>query len=225
MLTLIALSATLLQTPPLPPGPSVEVHSRIVFVGAGSDGPGSLDADDDGLVTREEFAAPVNDAFSKMDRDGDGRLSRDELTANTGTEDASVTVHSLGGDIERFELRRPGSRGERAARPERDGERTMVFVRPDGPDSEPRVIVRTRPGGPGGARASGMEFRTSERHASNDLDKDGDGKVSEAEFIAPLREAFAEMDADHSGFVENGERGGENGVHVFAHRIAGPAGE
>ncbi|RZJ77526.1 MAG: hypothetical protein EON88_35270 [Brevundimonas sp.] len=164
----------------------------------------------------------MNDAFSKMDRDGDGRLSRDELTANTGTEDASVTVHPLGGDIERFELRRPGSRGERAARPERDGERTMVFVRPDGPDSEPRVIVRTRPGG---ARAVGMEFRTSERHASNDLDKDGDGKVSEAEFIAPLREAFAEMDADHSGFVENGERGGENGVHVFAHRIAGPAGE
>ena len=219
MLTLIALSAALMQTPPPPPGPSVEVHSRFIFVGAGSDGPGSLDADDDGLVTREEFAAPLNDAFSKMDKDQNGRLSRDELTANTGTEDASVTVHPLGGDIERFELRRQGSGGGRAARLERDGEGTMVFVTPQDPSSEPHVIVRTRPGG---ARSSGIEFRTSDRSASNDLDKDGDGKVSEAEFIAPRRETFARMDADRSGFVEDGERGGENGIHVFAHRIGSP---
>ncbi|RZJ44257.1 MAG: hypothetical protein EON86_03690, partial [Brevundimonas sp.] len=174
MLTLIALSAALMQTPPS--RPLMEVRSRFVFVGAGDQGPGSIDADDDGQITREEFAAPLNDAFSKMDEDGDGHLSRDELAANTGAEDAHVTVRPLGDDIERFELRR------RATRLERDGERTMIFVTPDGAGSEPHVIVRARPGGPDSERPGGIEFRRADRRGSNDLDKDGDGKVSEAEF-------------------------------------------
>ena len=150
MLTLIALSAALIQTPPPPPGPPVEVHSRFVFVGAGGGGPGTLDADNDGQVTREEFAAPLNDAFSKMDKDGDGRLSREELAANLGGgDDARVTLHRLGGgDVERFELRRPGSDGAGAPRIERDGERTMIFVTPDGDRPNSRVVVRSRPGGP-----------------------------------------------------------------------------
>lgn len=221
MLTLIALSAALLQTPPpAPPAePSVEVRSRLVFVGGGADGPGSLDADNDGQVTREEFAAPLNDVFSRMDKDGDGRLSREELAANVGGDGANVFIRRLG--------------GEGPARFERDGERTMVFVTPDGARPEPRVIVHTRPGGPGprvlefdrgpeGGRGHRVEIRTSDRQGPADLDKDGDGKISEAEFIAPLRHAFARMDADRSGFIEDGEHGDENSVHVFAHRIGGP---
>lgn len=238
MLILIALSAALVQTPPAPPpGAPVQVHSRFVFVGAGADGPGSLDADNDGQVTREEFAAPLNDAFSKMDKDGDGRLSSQELAADTGSDDANVTVRRLGGgEVERFELRRRGSGGEGVARFERDGDPAMVFVTPDGDGPESRVFVRTRPGGAGarvvqfgrgpeGGRPGRIEVRTSDRHGADDLDKDGDGKVSEAEFTAPLREAFARLDADHSGFVEDGEHDAGNSVHVFAHRVDGPDGE
>lgn len=238
MLTLIALSAALLQDPPVPPPPS-EVRSHVVFMGAGGDGPGAIDADGDGQVTREEFAAPLNDAFARMDKDGDGRLSRDELASGHGPGDGHVAVRRLGGGagVERFEFRRPGPGGERAARFERDGERTMIFVGPDGAGDEPRVVVRTLPDGgpgaihirrrPGGERDARIEVRTvgGSGHGSDDLDKDGDGKISEAEFTAPLREAFSRMDADHSGFVEEGEGAGENRVHVFAHRAAPAGGE
>lgn len=229
MLTLIALSAALMQDPPAPPPP--EIRSHFVFMGAGADGPGNLDTDADGQVTRDEFAAPLNDAFGKMDKDGDGRLSRDELGADRGPGEANVTIRLGGEGVERFELRRPDPRGERGPRIERDGERTVVFVGPDGPREDSRVVVRTLPHGgpgvvhfrhgPGGDGDGRVVVRTVDGpgHGSGDLDKDGDGKVSEAEFTAPLREAFSRIDADHSGFIDDGEHGDENQVHVFTRRI------
>lgn len=60
---------------------------------------------------------------------------------------------------------------------------------PGGPGEDVRIEIR-RFGGPGG-----------------DLDADGDGKVTEDEFVAPLRDAFRRMDADGSGDLADGERG------------------
>lgn len=60
---------------------------------------------------------------------------------------------------------------------------------PGGPGEDVRIEIR-RFGGPGG-----------------DLDANNDGKVTEDEFIAPLRDAFRRMDADHSGDLGEGERG------------------
>lgn len=232
MLILIALSAALMQNPPAPP-PPLEVRSHLVFMGAASDGPGNIDADGAGQVTREEFAAPLNDAFGRMDKDGDGRLSREELSADHAPGDANVTIRRRGGgpEIERFELRRTGPDVEGGRRIESDGERTMVFVAPEGRGEDPHVVVRTLPRGEEGVvhvrRGRDGEgdgrvvIRTVDGRApgSDDLDKDGDGKISEAEFTAPLREAFARIDADHSGSIEDGEHGDENQVHVFTRRI------
>ena len=227
MLTLIALAALALQEPPAPPGPP-EVRTRMMFMGP--HGPDSLDKDGDGQVSREEFAAPMNDHFGRMDKDGDGRLSRDELSAGHGSgEDHDVMVWRSAGEApgeHRVEIRRSG-----------DGpteERTMVFVGgPGGEHGERHVIIRgpgghAAPhvihgpghGGPGGETR--FEFRTlgdGEGHGSGEMDKDGDGRISEAEFTGPLRDAFARMDADRSGFIEDGERGGDGDVRVFTHRI------
>lgn len=237
MLTLIALSTALMQEPPAPPPPPLEVRSRVVFMGGTADGPQGLDADSDGQVTREEFAAPLNNAFGRLDKDGDGRLSSEELAANHGPDDADLTIRRGGGDGGRVELRRSGPGSDRGLRIEDDGERGMVFVAPNGRREESRVVVRTSPDGgpavvhfrrgPDGEGASRVVVRTTGEpgHGPDDLDKDGDGKVSEAEFIAPLREAFARMDADHSGFIDDGEHGGENPVHVFTRRIETHDGE
>ena len=100
--------------------------------------------------------------------------------------------------------------------------------RADGPGSEPRVMVFSGPeglaelvGGPGeGGPGQRIEIRrVGGPGGENDLDADNDGKISEAEFSAPLREAFARMDADRSGFIEAGERGSGDGTEVFVHRI------
>lgn len=228
MLTLIALSAVLMQDSPAPPPPP-EAHARVMVMGP--HGPGSLDRDGDGQVTREEFSAPMAEHFARIDKDGDGRLSAEELSAGHGMAgDRNVMVWSgegghAGPGAHHFELRRSA---------EGPGEaRTMVFVGgPDGESGEREIIVHG-PGGAGGPHiihapghgGPGGETRVEVRtvggpgEGPGDMDKDGDGKVSEAEFIAPLRDAFARMDADRSGFIEQGERGGDGEVRVFTHRI------
>lgn len=225
MLTLIALSALLMQDPPAPPAPP-EVHTRFMMMG---DGPGSLDKDGDGQITREEFAAPMNDHFARMDKDGDGRLSTEELSAGHGEGD-HVFIRRSGGEggpgMHRFELRRPGAPGEHV---ETDV-RTMVFadrgeggqheivIRGDAGEGSPRIIHLPRgPGGPGEHNV--MIRQLGGPGGEHDMDADKDGRISEAEFTGPLREAFSRMDADHSGFIEEGERGRGHDVQVFTHRV------
>lgn len=292
MLTLIALSAALLQEPPAPPAPP-EVRTRIMLMGA--DGPGGLDKDGDGQITREEFAAPMNDHFARMDANSDGRLSTGELSAGhvemAGDDHDIMMMHGPGGpggpgerhiEIHRVGGGEPGVRVERvvtqtqfvAGEPGADGRREIVIHsgpggpdgpagaeghretwaewsarrgqqpggghgpagapprielrRADGPGGEPRVMVFSGPEGLaelGGALGEGgpgqrVEIRrVGGPGGENDLDSDNDGKVSEAEFSAPLREAFARMDADRSGFIEPGERGSGDGTEVFVHRF------
>lgn len=226
MLTLIALSALALQEPPAPPAPP-EVRTRVMVMGP--HGPGSLDKDGDGQVSREEFAAPMNDHFGRMDKDGDGRLSPEELSAGHGAGEAHDVMVWRSADgapgEHRFEVRRSGDGSAE--------ERTMVFVgAPGGEDGERRVILRGpgghgaphvmhRPGHGAPGRETRFEIRTlgGEGHGPGEMDKDGDGRISEAEFTAPLREAFTRMDVDRSGFIEDGERGGDGDVRVFTHRI------
>ena len=215
MLTLIALSAALLQDPPAPSAPP-EVHTRVMVMGP--HGPGSLDKDGDGQVSREEFAAPMNDHFGRMDKDGDGRLSTEELAAGHGADGEGNMMLFRGGPGgdhggHRFEMRRPHAGGEAGAREERE-----IVIHGPGGHGGPMMIH-----GPGHHGAGG-ESRIEVRHMGGsgghgDMDKDGDGKISEAEFTGPLREAFVRMDADRSGFIEDGERGGDGEVRVFTHRI------
>lgn len=248
MLTLIALSAALLQQTPAPPAPP-EVRTRVMVMGA--DGPGGLDRDGDGQVTREEFAAPMNDHFARMDANSDGRLSAEELAGGHagmggGEHDIRIMrgpggggdheVRVIGGPegpgIRHFEMRRALPGGEAGAHAEHGGDgeaRTMVFVGGlTGPGGEREIVIHGGPGGPamwGGPHGeAGPGERIEIRRVGgpggeNDLDTDNDGKISEAEFTAPLRDAFARMDADRSGFVEAGERGSGNGREVFVHRV------
>ena len=213
MLTLIALSAVLIQAAPPPSPRDIVTHVRVM----GSDGPGSLDRNADGQITREEFAAPMNDHFSRMDRDGDGQLSPEELSAGHGPNgDGDVIVFHRrdGGEpaSRRFEIHRSGDAGDGG----REGHEIVVHA--PGGHGGPMVIH-----GPVRGAADG-ESRFEIRHMTGsagqpDMDLDSDGRISEAEFTRPLRDAFARMDADRSGFLEDGERGDGHGVQVFTRRL------
>ncbi len=197
MLTLIALSAALLQEPPAPPAPPAPPEAHARFMMMGPHGRAAMDRDGDGQITREEFASPMNEAFARMDKDGDGRLSGEEMAAHHGPDGHDVII-VRGGEpgMHRFELRRP------------DG---------SGAPGEGHGIVIRGPGGEGGPHV--LHFDSAEGHDGHRMDADGDGKVSEAEFTARLREAFARMDADRSGFLEEGERGGNGEIPVITRRV------
>lgn len=227
MLTLIALSAVLMQEPPAPPAPS-ESRMRVMLVEA--DGPGGLDKDGDGHISREEFAAPLNDHFARLDKNGDGRLSTEERAAGPGPGGDSVIVHSgAGGEFGagRVELRRLDRSGARSE------SRVAVFAsRGEGGPGEHEIVLRDltgqgnvrlvhTPGHAGGPGERDVTVRVlgGGRDGGNDLDADNDGRISAAEFTDPVREAFNRMDADRSGFIETGERGPGHDVQVFTHRV------
>lgn len=179
-LTAVALSAALTQqTPPQRTGP-VQIHTRVLTLnGQGGEG---LDADKDGFVSRQEFAAPMDRAFARMDKDGDGKLSREELAAGHGASgEGGVRIMTLGdGDVAR------GLEGSIASG--------------DGP-----VHVFTLNG--------------DAVQDGRDLDADKDGRVTEDEFLARLRDAFRRMDKDGSGALEAGERGSGSDVRIITRRL------
>jgi len=236
MLTLIALSAVLMQNPPPPPARSEEVRSSFVMVGG--EGPDALDRDGDGQVSREEFAAPLDDRFRRMDKDGDGRLSADEMAAGGHGQGArEVIVRRGDGEpgLRRFELRRPMSDGAREVvvlsgpdggpdvrrfefRTPADGDRSTVLRERVDASGDVRVIRRAPRDG--SSDETRFEIRRLDgADGPRSLDTDNDGRISEAEFTAPLREAFARADADRSGFVEEGERGRDGDVRVFTQQV------
>jgi len=210
MLIALTLASVLAAQVNPPPGPSPEIRRdvHVITMGGGGGSP-DLDKNDDGFVTREEFIAPQTAAFEILDANDDGRVSTEEFLS--GRAAAHVILGGAGGHVGPppgampFPMPRPGAMG---------GGNMMMFRHggPGGPGelAGPGTDIRIhRVGGPGGSDGPGG------------LDKDGDGKVSEAEFLAPLRDAFQQMDADHSGSLEDGEHG-PGGGNVVIMRRGGP---
>jgi len=190
--------------------PRVETRSEIRIVRADGDGPGRLDKDGDGVITREEFSAPMGTAFDRLDADHDGRLSIEELAAGHGGPDGpGRRVMMFGGpgghggpgehDVHIITREGPGGPGGPGMpmmfHGGPGGPGVQIFTSRSGPDGGPM------PGGPGQV----FVRRFGGPDGPGEMDKDGDGKVSQDEFLAPLREAFGRMDADHDGFLDEGE--------------------
>ena len=205
MLIALGLAAALSgqAAPPPPPSPRIDREVRIVRADGPEGGPARLDKDGDGFITREEYVGPTNEAFRVLDRNNDGRISTEELAEGRRTARLILGGGARGGAV--F-MGGPG--GPDGA--DGPGEGMRFMIRRDGPD-----------GGPD--RGPAAFVRMGDGEGPGDLDKDKDGKVSEEEFLAPLREAFRRMDKDGSGGLEAGEHGPGSNVRIVTRRIETPA--
>lgn len=181
---------------------------RVVVMG----GPGGhMEIGEDGL-TREAFLARHQEMFARLDADGNGVVTRDEMAAMAeahGDLPMRIRLHGPGGEGGPMVFHGEGGLGEREVviiRRGPDGETIDVEGGPGewtSEDGQRRIII----GGPGHEGGDGdrhvMVFRHS---AEGGLDSDGDGRWTFEEMVAPMREHFSQLDANGDGFVDEAER-------------------
>ncbi|MFT4953833.1 MAG: hypothetical protein ACI8U3_000195 [Brevundimonas sp.] len=197
MRTAAAIAALMLIAPAAGAQDAETRTETRVMVLNGPGGEGGLDRDGDGYVTRDEFLTPMMTAWERIDVEGAGRVSAEDLARGVGGgEDGERHVFMF----------RSGEDGPMEWHGE-DG--PVIIERSGGGDGETRVEVRRIVrGGPGGEYDGGHGPRIMMLGDSDGaMDTDGDGRVSEAEFLARMGDAFRRMDADGSGYLEDGEHG------------------
>jgi Ca2+-binding EF-hand superfamily protein len=155
-----------------------------------------LDWNGDGVLSLDEFRAPLRARFEKMDRDGSGVVSC-APRAQTGKGGAHGHARSFGGGLAKMcaeaDLNKDGkiTRGEfdKAA-----GDRYAAVAK-----------------GGKGLTADGFfqlelaRFKDMEARLFKRLDTNHDGKLSEGEFAAPGNKLFAKLDKNHDGVVTKDE--------------------
>lgn len=224
----LAALALAVQDPPAPPPPLHPPEPPRVMMFS-HEGPGGLDKDGDGFVSRDEFAAPMTDHFAKLDKDGDGRLSEDEMHSGMGDHDVLIrhggpaVFTGQPGPDGRHVFVVSGGEGETTTWTSEDGREVRVETRVvrGGPGMGPPPMPPAPPHAPGAPHPEGANVFVQRIDGPGELDANGDGRVTEDEFLAPLRASFAQMDADHSGALEEGERGRAD-VRVFRREVPAP---
>ena len=181
---------------------------RVVVMG----GPGGhMEVGEEGL-TREAFMARHTEMFARLDADGNGVVTRDEMAAMAeahGDLPMRIRRHGPGGEGGPMVFHGEGGPGERDIVIIRRGPGGETINIEGGPgewtseDGHRRIII----GGPGHEGEDGdrhvMVFRHS---AEGGLDSDGDGRWTFEEMVAPMREHFSQLDSNGDGFVDEAER-------------------
>jgi hypothetical protein len=207
---------------PGPGGPGGENHMVFMRHPGGPEGPGGP-----GMHRFEVRRENVNgeETVRVFTRGENGEMTEVEggVEGLNLPEGAHVRMMPGGGEHEMTIVTRGGPGGHQAP----GGQpHVMTGSSADGGPGEHRVEVHVM-GGPGGAEwhaagpgAPHIEMHRvggPDGHGPGDMDKDGDGRVTEEEFLAPMREHFQRMDADHSGAIDAGEHGegGDRRVQVI----------
>lgn len=229
MRVLLAAAALAALMPAAAQAQETRTEERRVVVFAGPGGP--VEVGEAGL-TREAFMAGRDEMFARLDADSNGVVSREEMQAHAEAMMGEHRAEFTGEDGERIVIRRRGPGGEGLPMTWHGeggpGERDVVIIRrgadgetidlEGGPgdwtseDGRRRIIVR-EVGPDGGPLVVGDHGEGGERHvmvfrhsAEGGLDSDGDGRWTFEEMVAPMREHFNQLDANGDGFVDEAER-------------------
>lgn len=164
-----------------------------------------LDTAGDGYVTQDEFVAAAQKRFGRLDRNGDGKLTADELTAR----------HWGGAAVSGQAKPLPQSARQRFEKADtnHDGVVTLdeyvaaaktLYARLDAQHNG-KVTASEIASSP---RAQERATKVAERLIRH-MDTNGDGVVSQDEFLAAARSRFAKIDKNGNGFIDADEMTGQ----------------
>lgn len=155
-----------------------------------------LDANNDGVLTRQEFDTGRAASFARLDANSDGQVTREEMRAQRGERGEHGRRGHRGGHrgmgLDRADANNDGNvtREEFLARP------TAMFARLDA-NSDGVISASERPQRP--ERAEG------ERRARPNFDANDDRQISRAEWDQMGASMFQRLDANNDGSVTTEE--------------------
>jgi Ca2+-binding EF-hand superfamily protein len=163
-----------------------------------------LDTAGKGYVSHDEFIAAAKARFAKLDRNGDGKLTPDELAMlrkGQGANDRAQSGERSPFGQQRFDKLDANHDGVVTLN-EYIAAADMRFKAFDVAGNG-RVSAEEIASSP---KAQERAARVAERIVKR-LDTNGDGVVTEDEFLAGARQRFARIDSDGDGFIDASEIG------------------
>jgi Ca2+-binding EF-hand superfamily protein len=181
-----------------------------------------LDTAGNGYVTQDEFLAAAKKRFARLDKAGNGKLTPDELTAarwshargaNAPAKEATATDATAGTNVrarfahKRFDKLDTNHDGV-VSQDEYLAAATAMYQKLDIQHGG-KVTAQELASSP---QALKRDERRA-RHVIKRLDTNGDGVVSQDEFLAAAKTRFGRIDKDADGFIDAGEMP----AHRWAH--------
>ncbi len=167
-----------------------------------------LDTAGNGYVTQDEFVAAAQKRFARLDKNGDGKLTPDELGAR-GRHGAEASTSAATG-----KGAQAASKRFAAIDTNHDGVVTLdeyvasaqarfakLDLQHNGKVTASEIAFVARDPG---TRALRMASRFVKR-----MDTNGDGVVSQDEFLAAAKTRFAKIDKNGDGFIDANEMAGQ----------------
>jgi Ca2+-binding EF-hand superfamily protein len=164
-----------------------------------------LDSAGAGYVTADEFGAAARKRFARLDRNGDGKLSADELgTRGHGYARSGRRSNADAGTFARQRFDQIDANHDSIVTiDEYVAAATAMYAEFD-TQHNGRVTAAEIAGS---AQAQRRAVRAADRLVQH-LDSNGDGTVSQEEFLAAAQARFARIDRNGDGFIDAADAAG-----------------
>jgi Ca2+-binding EF-hand superfamily protein len=158
-----------------------------------------LDKTGDGYITKEEFLAAATKRFARLDKDSNGKLTLDELSAGRlghAPRPGSQRAQFAQQRFDKLDANHDGV----VTQDEYLAAATAMYRQFDVQDNG-KVTAREIAASP---QAQERVARATQRMIKR-LDTNGDGVVSQAEYLAAAQKRFARLDKNGDGFIDADE--------------------